>query len=96
MKLIVSGRGCFVLKEKLRLLKSRLKWWNINIFDKIDLEIEEGVREMNEYDGLSLEVEVEAETKREVNKKFWFNLKIKENMRIQRARIKWLNKQRCQ
>lgn len=67
MELDVYGRGDFVLKEKLRLLKVRLKWWNINIFGKIDLGMEEGVREMNEFDNLASDIEVEAKIKRKTN-----------------------------
>lgn len=43
----VEGRGDFVLKEKIHLLKGRLKWWNKEVFDRIDLEVEEGVRDIN-------------------------------------------------
>lgn len=40
----IQARGDYVIKEKLRLLKGIIKWWNINIFGKIDLETKEGVR----------------------------------------------------
>ncbi|XP_058725587.1 uncharacterized protein LOC131596868 [Vicia villosa] len=40
----VVGRCNFVLKEKLRILKERLRWWNINIFGKFNSAIEEGVK----------------------------------------------------
>ncbi|XP_058762681.1 uncharacterized protein LOC131636055 [Vicia villosa] len=43
----VEGRGDFILKEKLRLLKDKLKKWSREVFGRIDLEIEEGVREIN-------------------------------------------------
>ncbi|XP_058763718.1 uncharacterized protein LOC131637147 [Vicia villosa] len=43
----VEGRGDFVLKEKLRLLKDKLKRWNKDVFGKIDLDIEEGVNDIN-------------------------------------------------
>lgn len=49
---MVPGRGDFVLKEKLRLLKERLCWWNINVLGRIDLEIEESILNLNEADGL--------------------------------------------
>ncbi|XP_058761161.1 uncharacterized protein LOC131634509 [Vicia villosa] len=39
----VSGRGDFVFKEKFRIVKDRLKWWNKVVFGKYDLEVEEGV-----------------------------------------------------
>lgn len=90
-ELEVHERGDFVLKEKLRLLKDRLKWWNINVFGKIYLELEEWVREMNVLDDLGSDEEVLKEEKNKASKKFWLNLKIKENMIIQRARMKCLN-----
>ncbi|XP_058769380.1 uncharacterized protein LOC131643223 [Vicia villosa] len=43
----VEGRGDFVLKEKLRLLKDRLKWWNKEVFGRIGLEVEKGARDIN-------------------------------------------------
>lgn len=48
----VSGRGDFVLKEKLCLLKSRLIWWNINVFGRIDIDIDNEVKNMNRVDDL--------------------------------------------
>lgn len=53
-ELKIFGRGDFVLKENLRILKSRIKWWNTNAFGKVDLEMEEGVLEINlidDYEG---------------------------------------------
>ncbi|XP_058768560.1 uncharacterized protein LOC131642301 [Vicia villosa] len=94
--LLIEGRGDFVLKEKLRLLKERLRWWNINVFGKIDLAVEEGVRILNEGDELVDEEDaavslLEADRRRRASKDFWMNLKIKENMLIQKSRLKWLN-----
>ncbi|XP_058754722.1 uncharacterized protein LOC131627879 [Vicia villosa] len=91
MGLDVNGRGDFVLKEKLRLLKNKLRWWNINVFGKINLELEEGVKEINALDNLSSEEEADSGSRWRANRKFWTNLKIKENMLIQKARLKWLN-----
>ncbi|XP_058746048.1 uncharacterized protein LOC131618913 [Vicia villosa] len=48
--LYVQGRGDFVLKEKFSLIKDRLKWWEKNIFGNIDLDVEEGVRVLNDSD----------------------------------------------
>lgn len=53
----VKGRGDFVLKEKLRLHKGRLSLWNINVFGKYDLEVEEGAMELNVIDDLDPEDE---------------------------------------
>ncbi|XP_058776524.1 uncharacterized protein LOC131650829 [Vicia villosa] len=43
----VEGRGDFVLKEKLRLLKDKLRIWNKDVFGRIDLEMEDGASKMN-------------------------------------------------
>ncbi|XP_058723434.1 uncharacterized protein LOC131595162 [Vicia villosa] len=47
---VVHGRGDYILKEKLRLLKDKIKIWNREVFGKIDLEIEEGVHDINIVD----------------------------------------------
>lgn len=75
--LVVHGRGDFVLKEKMRLFQDRLKWLNYNVFVKIDLEIEEWVREMNSIDDLVLSDEDHKVEMKKACNKFWLNLKIK-------------------
>ncbi|XP_058741064.1 uncharacterized protein LOC131613407 [Vicia villosa] len=87
----VHGHGDFVLKEKLRLLKNKLRWWNTTVFGKINLELEEGVKEINAIDNHPSNEEVESGDRWRANRKFWTNLKIRENMLIQKARLKWLN-----
>lgn len=78
----VHGRGDFVLKEKLRLLKDKLKVWNREIFGKFDLEVEEGVRDFNmanrrlEVDSKKILLE-NLHKRREVSSRIWRNLKIK-------------------
>ncbi|XP_058783234.1 uncharacterized protein LOC131657901 [Vicia villosa] len=44
LSLKVEGRGDFILKEKLRMLKDKLRWWNINVFGKYDFAVEENSR----------------------------------------------------
>ncbi|XP_058787450.1 uncharacterized protein LOC131661827 [Vicia villosa] len=92
----VEGRGDFVLKEKLRLLKGRLNWWNKEVFGRIDLEIEEGVRDINCGDELLNEMEGDFQSeflqnRKEATSRFWNKLRIKENMLLQKSRLKWLN-----
>lgn len=40
----------FVLKEKLKQLRDRMRWWNKNMFGKIELKIEEVVIDLNRVD----------------------------------------------
>ncbi|XP_058767944.1 uncharacterized protein LOC131641660 [Vicia villosa] len=92
----VEGRGDFVLKEKLRLLKGKLIWWNKKVFGKIDLEVEEGVRDINYGDVLLGEAEeyIQLEilkNRKEATGRFQTKLRIKENMFLQKSRLKRLN-----
>lgn len=48
--IVVEGMSDFVLKEKFRLLKERLKWWNKEVFGRVDLEVEKEVRLVNKGD----------------------------------------------
>ncbi|XP_058726606.1 uncharacterized protein LOC131597964 [Vicia villosa] len=91
----VEGRGDFVLKEKLRLLKDKLKVWNKEVFGRIELELEECVHDINLADdrldtNSSSSFLANFEMRKEANGNFWKNLRIKENMFIQKSRIKWL------
>ncbi|XP_058754420.1 uncharacterized protein LOC131627572 [Vicia villosa] len=87
----VHGRGDYVLKEKFRFLKERLKWWEKNVFGRIDLEIEENVKVLNDWDDRDMWEEELHLNKVKASKNIWFNLKLKENMLIQKSRLKWLN-----
>lgn len=40
----------FVLKEKLKTLKEKLRTWNREIFEKVDMKVGNGVKELNELD----------------------------------------------
>ncbi|XP_058776291.1 uncharacterized protein LOC131650607 [Vicia villosa] len=90
----VEGRGDFVIKEKLRLLKDKLRSWNKEVFGKIDLEMEEGVRDMKKADERLVSgfnsFDENLFLRKEACSKFWRNLRIKENMILQKSRCSWL------
>ncbi|XP_058783019.1 uncharacterized protein LOC131657664 [Vicia villosa] len=91
----VRGRGDYVLKEKLRLLKEKLRRWNIDVFGRIDLEVEEGVRELNMVDSRLEDVSEElrrelVEKRKEASSRIWRNMRIKENMLIQKSKVRWM------
>ncbi|XP_058741986.1 uncharacterized protein LOC131614421 [Vicia villosa] len=95
--LVVHGRGDFILKEKLRLLKDKIKIWNKDVFGKSDLEIEEGVRSINTVDERLYFNPLSPSSfddghvlRKEATGRFWRNLRIKENMLLQRSRLMWL------
>ncbi|XP_058783145.1 uncharacterized protein LOC131657804 [Vicia villosa] len=91
----VEGRGDFILKEKLRLLKDKLRRWNKEVFGKIELEMEDGIRDLNIADERLVSdndasFDVNFALRKEACAKFWRNLKIKENMLLQKSRVKWI------
>ncbi|XP_058784155.1 uncharacterized protein LOC131658925 [Vicia villosa] len=91
----MEGRGNFLLKEKLRFLKDKLRSWNKGVFGKIDLEMEEGVLELNIADERLVSesnsfIADNLVLRKEACSKFWRNLRIKESMLLQKSRLGWL------
>lgn len=41
-----------MIKEKLNILRDKLRWWNKKLFRWIDLKVDEDVKQLNEYDEL--------------------------------------------
>lgn len=54
-KIVLNGRGDFVMYEKLKRLKPSLRDWNREVFRWVDLRVEEKVKELNELDGSLVE-----------------------------------------
>lgn len=48
----IEGRKLFIFKEKLKLLKNRLKVWNTKVFGKLDLKVDKFVRYLYMLDSL--------------------------------------------
>lgn len=93
-KLRVVGRSDYVLKEKLRLLKSGFRSWNNGVFGRIDLDIEEWIYKINEVDALlascrDSQVGEMVVVRSETTSRMWSKLKIKENTLLQKSRFKW-------
>ncbi|XP_058762006.1 uncharacterized protein LOC131635401 [Vicia villosa] len=87
----VEGRSDFILKEKLRILKSSLRIWNEEQFGKFDLDIREGIQKINLADSLLSscqedsikEVVIERS---EATSEMWKKMYIKENLLRQKSR----------
>jgi exonuclease III len=89
----VNGWMAFVLKEKLRGLKARLKEWHIGEYGSLENRIKKVVEDIIELDvrgenvGLSI---VEVSRRKELFVDFWKLQKIREATLFQRSRSKWL------
>ncbi|GAU41394.1 hypothetical protein TSUD_244790 [Trifolium subterraneum] len=77
-----------VFKEKLKLLKEKLKMWNKGVFGAVDLNLESFVEELNELDVKACEGEVGGmESRRfEVEESFWKELTRKESLQGRRRK----------
>ncbi|XP_058760861.1 uncharacterized protein LOC131634226 [Vicia villosa] len=77
----VSGRGDFVLKEKMRLLKPRLRWWNSNVFRRIDLDIENDVNVINRVDEVEGPDENDLDSRNRSTSSKYFHRVMKQRLR---------------
>lgn len=89
----VNGWMGYVLKEKLKLLKGKLKSWNWKVFGNMDnklIDIETKISRLDvkaENEGLS---EEDMGLRRSNFVELWKVLKAKESLLRQKSRIQWL------
>ncbi|XP_058776002.1 uncharacterized protein LOC131650307 [Vicia villosa] len=78
-KLKIDGRGDFILFEKLKLLKAKIRIWNREVFGWIDLKVSEEPAKINVLDNLVVEnfdgdIEPFVKARKEATCEFWNNL----------------------
>ncbi|XP_058759068.1 uncharacterized protein LOC131632312 [Vicia villosa] len=96
MEEVVGDGSCsYKIKEKFKLLKERLKWWNGEVFGWVNLKIEKAVEDMNFCnDQLQLVVDSEgvlSDNRKKAKFDFWNTLKLRECILKQKSRAAWLN-----
>ncbi|XP_058741684.1 uncharacterized protein LOC131614074 [Vicia villosa] len=94
-KLIVTGRGNFVLYEKLKSFKEKLKGWNKEVFGWVDLKMEEARDSINMLDmviedNMGGNNEVAVQARRNVSVDLWNGMHLKECMLRLKSRNLWL------
>lgn len=77
----VQGRGAFILKQKLKVMKACLRGWNHNHFGDIHQNIAIIERDMND---------LEKKKERGLQEEFWRNVLYRESLLKQKSRAKWL------
>ncbi|KAI5398210.1 hypothetical protein KIW84_063846 [Lathyrus oleraceus] len=92
---MVSGRGDFVLKEKLRMLKISLKKWNIEVFGWLDLKAEDAVKEFNDLNfqvsnSNVTYIDTLASKRGFETSEVWNHLILKKSLSRQKSRALWL------
>lgn len=92
----IEGNASYVVKEKFKLLRDRLCWWDKMVFGWVDLKIKEGVETLNEVEVdllcISSQISGEDQVKRIATQKaIWKNLHLKESILKQKSRLKWVH-----
>ncbi|XP_058754723.1 uncharacterized protein LOC131627880 [Vicia villosa] len=81
----ITGTRAFVLKENIKHLRERLRWWNQRVFGWLDLRIEEDVEKLNELEeehvSNTIQGNDEAYSRRkDIQHNIWKNLHYKESV----------------
>lgn len=79
------------MKEKIMMLREKMRWWNMEVLGQIDIKVNEVLRELNKLDLLmgnnNQAVIDELVAKIKITSNYvWKNLKYKENLIRQKSR----------
>lgn len=87
----VNGKKAYVIKEKMKLLKEKLRVWNKEVFGWVDLSIDNTVKGLNELDSMVGEGAVpDIQQRKELQAQFWQQVRHKESLIRQKSRHKWI------
>ncbi|XP_020207365.1 uncharacterized protein LOC109792369 [Cajanus cajan] len=95
MESTVQGWSAYVVKEKLKILKGKLKTWNANSFGNIQTRLREVEERMNSLDIKEEEGELDEtdqRSKRQLQQQLWDLAKHNESLLRQKSRVRWLLK----
>ncbi|XP_058750389.1 uncharacterized protein LOC131623395 [Vicia villosa] len=91
----ISNRFIYPFKEKLKFLRSKLRVWNVKVFDLLDLQEENAFKELNALDFAMMgdnpvDIDSLAINRLMASKKMWEVVRHKESFLRQKARALWL------
>lgn len=89
----VEGWGAFVLKEKLKLLKTALRSWNSEVFGDMNVLRKKLVLRINELDEKAESEGINEDERSERHKammEFWKVSKLNESILYQKSRVRWI------
>ncbi|XP_058768344.1 uncharacterized protein LOC131642077 [Vicia villosa] len=93
---VIQGRKIFCFKEKLKILKARLRVWNAEVFGMQDFQIDLAFKELSDSDLLAAAVLDDVtvsnfqENRKEVYTRVWDRLLERESFIRQKSRCRWL------
>lgn len=87
----IQRSASFTVKEKLKKLKEKLKWWNHGVFGILDINSDKLVGEMNELEEITANGgSIDVNQVKSLSAKFWKQLKYIESLLAQKTRAKWI------
>lgn len=88
----ITDTKAFIVKEKFKMLKDKLRGWNKEVFGIMDLNIETVVKVLNDLD-MVLQEKWDRDVlfqRNEVSAKFWKDIWLKESLLCQKSQAKWI------
>ncbi|CAK8537638.1 unnamed protein product [Lathyrus sativus] len=91
----ITSKNMFVFKDKLKMFKAKLKLWNLKVFEKVNLDVEEAIKNLNLLDqsikdeGVSPSP-VMRERMIEAQNQVWHKLHFKEDFIRLKSRCRWI------
>ncbi|XP_058751345.1 uncharacterized protein LOC131624421 [Vicia villosa] len=93
--IVVRGKAAFVLKEKLKGVREKLRLWNAATYGFLNLEVDEAIKDLNALDFMAannggVDVDSLAMKRGIASSRVWDSVKAKEVFLRQKARSTWL------
>ncbi|XP_058754054.1 uncharacterized protein LOC131627226 [Vicia villosa] len=93
----IRGKHGFILKEKLRILKVKLKTWNREVFGVLDLKVDKAVSTLNDLDLFVANAgrgdfwcDTLSSNRVKASKEVWEVMLRRESMLCQKSRCRWI------
>lgn len=87
----VEGWKGYVIKEKFKILKEKLRKWNKEVFGVVDLNIANTADELNQLDKIVADGgDINLDQRKLLTAQFWKQLNDNESLLTQKSRSKWI------
>ncbi|XP_058775903.1 uncharacterized protein LOC131650201 [Vicia villosa] len=93
---VIQGHKLFCFKEKLKILKARLRIWNAEVFGIQDMQIDLAFKELSESDIMAAailddaSVSIFQDNRKKAHARVWDRLLERESLIRQKSRCRWL------
>lgn len=86
----VTGWAGFIIVQRLRVVKDRLKIWNKEDFEDINCALQDTETKLHQFDVLAEDKQLNQEGRCKTKSEFWRLSKLTKTLWRQKSRVKWL------